>query len=251
MAQSLASEGYAVVSMDHPWEAMVIEWPDGTNTRGNISPTIKEEDARKHQELLDTRVADACFVLDQLELLKVVQQLVPNAQSPFNKQSAAIFGHSLGGATAVSALMRDSRFKGAMNMDGSQYGPLVRTKRPVVLFGRGEPDPRNRFNNPTWQKLAEQLDYKREINLRGSAHNTFSDLPLVFKLSGIPNEGFAREMAGILDGELSFKMVTKCIRDFADLALKGKRDTLFEEASCVYPEIEIVREACLDGRAIE
>ncbi|KAL5372677.1 hypothetical protein DPSP01_013294 [Paraphaeosphaeria sporulosa] len=240
MAQNLASEGYAVVTMDHTWEAMVVEWPDGSHTRGIVSPNVKEEDAEKHAQLLDTRVGDARFVLTQLGNLDVIQQLVPNAKCPFDTTNAAIIGHSFGGATAVCALIQDTRFKGAMNMDGSQYGKLAKTERLVVLFGRGEPDARNRSNNATWANLCKHLGHLKEINLKGSAHNTFSDLPLIFKLGGIANEGFAKEMAGTLDGERSFGTVMAYVKEFADLVLKGRNGLLYEGPSELHPEVELM-----------
>ncbi|KAL1613101.1 Platelet-activating factor acetylhydrolase [Paraconiothyrium brasiliense] len=249
MAQSLASEGYAVVTMDHTEEAVVIEWPDGTHTLGNILPTVAQDDVVKHTQLLDTRVRDSRFVLTQLADVRVIKQLIPqfpHPRSPFDRpvdrQRAAIVGHSFGGATAVCAVMQDRRFMGAMNMDGSQYGSLQPVERLVVLFGRGEPDPRNRRNNPTWEHLSKYARYLREINLAESAHNTFSDLPLIFKLSGIVNEQFARELAGTLDGELSFKIVTAYIKDFADLVLKDKNGELYKESSILYPEMELMTE---------
>ncbi|KAJ4358572.1 uncharacterized protein N0V89_003156 [Didymosphaeria variabile] len=244
MAQSVASEGYAVVTMDHAKEAMVVEWPDGTHTRGNISLNVATDNVVKHARLLETRVRDARFVLTQLAFLGVVKQLIPHfphARSPFDRQRAAIIGHSFGGATAVCTMMQDRRFMGAMNMDGSQYGISRPVERLVVLFGRGEPDPRNRRNNSTWARLLRYARRLREISLAESAHHTFSDLPLIFKLGGIANEEMARELAGTLDGERSLKIVTAYIKDFADKVLKGENGQLYTGSSILYPEIELIK----------
>ncbi|KAJ4286148.1 hypothetical protein N0V90_013497 [Kalmusia sp. IMI 367209] len=225
--------------MDHTYETMVVEWPDGTYTRG-IDPTSWDtKDLIKHEALLATRVDDARFVLTQLGNIDIVKQLVPDATIVFDTNRAAIFGHSFGGATAISALMKDGRFKGALNMDGSQYGPLSKTVLPVVLFGRGEPDPRNRSNNPTWDTLCHHLTgWLKEINLKECAHNTFSDLPLLIKLSGIEVKGFAKEMVGRLDGERSFGVIMACIRAFMGFVLKDEGAELYNGPSDEYAEIE-------------
>ena len=140
LAQHFASFGYVVVTMDHTFEALVLEFTHGEHIRGRISSHIEDNGPQTLGHLLELRVADAVFVLDQLRDLEVVWRFMPEATVPFRTDNTAIEGHSLGGATAVSALMRDVRFKCAVNLDGSTYGILSKTSKPVLLFGRGNPD---------------------------------------------------------------------------------------------------------------
>ena len=39
--------------------------------------------------------------------------------------SVAMFGHSLGGATAAAAMLEDQRITAGVNLDGSLVGPVV------------------------------------------------------------------------------------------------------------------------------
>ncbi|KAF2241791.1 PAF acetylhydrolase family protein [Trematosphaeria pertusa] len=238
LAQKLASAGYAVVTMDYTYETIVVEYPDGTYTPG-LPPTHWDPSNReKHEAALATRVEDSRFVLSQLGSLDVVQQLVPGATAPFNTEKAVFIGHSFGGCTAISALMADARFAGAVNMDGSQYGPLSDTQKPVLLFGRGDPSPRNRSNNATWEPLWAHLKGRRkEVNLRGCEHTTFCDTPLLTKLSGMPTSGIVEKMIGTLDGERSFEVVARYLVEFAGFVLKGEEGLLFAGPREEWPEI--------------
>lgn len=69
LAQSLARSGYAVITIDHPYDADVVEFPDGTlvfNTNITLDiPSLKK--------VVLTRVSDASFVLTQLGQLSVVK----------------------------------------------------------------------------------------------------------------------------------------------------------------------------------
>lgn len=238
VAQVLASSGYAVITMDYAFETMIVEYPDGTNTIGKPLTHWDPQNRERHEALLATRVEDAIFVLNQLGNQDVVKSLALGATSPFSTQKAVIVGHSFGGATAISALMKDSRFVGAINMDGSQYGPLADTNQPVLLFGRGDPSPRNRSNNPTWEPLWQHLKgWRKEINLKESEHLAFCDTPLLAKLSGIGTNGVIQKMAGTLDGQRAFEIVTAYIKAFVDFALQGKESALLEGPTEEYPEI--------------
>lgn len=238
VAQKLASVGYAVVSMDYAFETIIVEHRDGTHTAGKPLTHWDPEKREQHEELLATRVEDARFVLTQLGKLDVVKTLMPEATSAFNTEKAAIFGHSFGGTTAISALMKDSRFVGAINIDGSQYGPLSDTTQPVLLFGRGEPNPRNRRIKPDWQLLWEHLKgWRQEISLNESEHITFADTALLVGLRGQEKSAVVKKMVGTLEGKRAFEVVTMYVQAFMDKVLKGEESELLKGQSEKFPEI--------------
>ena len=113
----------------------------------------------------------------------------------------------------MSALMQDARFIAAINMDGSIYGTLSKSSKPVLLFGRGAPDRRDRSNNATWQEVWKHLEQVYEINLKGAVHLAFSDLSLILKLGRVKN-AVASRMAGEMDGERWFEVVVGCVNEF-------------------------------------
>lgn len=245
MAEKLASAGYAVATMDHTFEGAIVEYPDGTFTLGhNLSywespgqsgpiPNITKLNA-----LLETRKEDSQFVLSQLGLRDVVNRLVPGASCAFNSAKAAFFGHSFGGATAISALMKDKRFAGAIDMDGTQYGNLTDTDKPAILFGRADPNSHNSTNDDSWPPTLDHLKgWKRELGLKDSGHLDFGDLPYLFKLGGIPVPDALKSQLGSLDGERAVDIITTYVQAFMDQVLKGKTSELFDGPSDAYPEI--------------
>ncbi|KAF2271141.1 hypothetical protein CC78DRAFT_12655 [Lojkania enalia] len=243
MAQTLAASGYIVATIDHTYDAMIVEYPDGTFTPGldpsywNIEPPELEERLTK---LLDTRVEDGRFVLSQLGNASVVKSLIPGTTCAFNTKRAAFLGHSFGGATSIAALMKDRRFVGGANMDGTQWGTISNIYKPALLFGRAEPDTHNSTTDATWQEALDHMKaWKRELGLRNSAHNTFGDTPLLVKLSGWEITDAIRTLIGTLDGGRSFQIVTTYLTAFTDFVLKGRRSPLFDGESSLYPEIVV------------
>ena len=122
LAGALASHGYIVVGINHPYDVAAVELSDG-----KIAPYDKEQWTRNvaaHQNYIAERhvvkVDDVLFVLDQLEILNA------DTSSPFagmfDLESMAAAGHSLGGVVASDACKQDSRFKACINFDGIQKG---------------------------------------------------------------------------------------------------------------------------------
>ena len=102
----LASRGYAVVTIDHPHDAGVIQAPDGTPIFNDLDATASFE----------ARMPDLGLVLDALP------RLVPQASSA---TPVGIFGHSIGGVAGAERMRIDSRLVAGVNLDGSPRGAVV------------------------------------------------------------------------------------------------------------------------------
>ncbi|KAF2790321.1 PAF acetylhydrolase family protein [Melanomma pulvis-pyrius CBS 109.77] len=242
LAQTLASAGYAVITMDHTYETSIVEFPDGTIIPGLNDTNFDPEVPGLLDSVLAIRAADARFVLTQMGLKSVVQKLIPGAACGFNVKNgnAAFYGHSFGGATAIAALMHDSRLAAAINLDGMQFGNLTDTKKPALLVGRAEPSPHNRTTDATWaQTWTHFKGWRREVAVAKIEHNTFGDTGLLIKLSGLPVSDDIKSVIGSLDGGRSFTVITEVVRTFFDLVLKGKKTGLFEKGSKDLPEVVV------------
>ena len=238
MAQSVASHGYLVVTIDHPYDAYVVEYPDGTLVYGNITTDA--------QEALDltTRVQDVSFLLDQLSVNATVQHVIPGATCGLNVSNVAMFGHSLGGATAAEAMLSDKRITGGLNMDGKFLGPVLQRglDRPFLIFNR----PNNtRLTFPNFAEMWSHLrGWKLELTLANAEHITFSDAPLLTKLMGwSPFTSTAYNPGaslGTLDGKRAFDVITAYLVALMDYVLKGVESEVLQVASPLYPEVSIV-----------
>lgn len=122
LASELASHGYVVVGLNHPYDVAAVEL-----SNSHIAPYNREQwslSPEEHQAYtsarLPVRVADMIFALNQLEFLN------SNTASPFagrlNLDTIAAAGHSIGGITASEACKAEPRFKACLNFDGLQAG---------------------------------------------------------------------------------------------------------------------------------
>ncbi|MFC3964523.1 alpha/beta hydrolase [Nocardia jiangsuensis] len=116
----LASRGFVVLAVDHPYEVAVTELADGTVAHGVPNSGSDAEMAAQ----LAVRTADLSAVLDR----------IGTVDSPLTGRidttRVAAAGHSLGGATAASASAHDQRVVAAANIDGTLYGDLPEQRLP-------------------------------------------------------------------------------------------------------------------------
>ncbi|KAF2741513.1 hypothetical protein EJ04DRAFT_480974 [Polyplosphaeria fusca] len=236
MASSLASSGYAVATIDVPYDSFVVEFPDGSLIPGkNLSYWDGSFSVMK--KLLDTRVDDGRFVLSQLGNTSVVQELVPGASCGFFTKRAGFFGHSYGGATALAALMKDRRFVGGIDMDGSLWGNITDIHQAGVIFNT----PMHNFTqDPSLQEGWDHMKgWRRELTLNDTVHLTFSDIPLLVKSLGVPINDTVRGIIGGLDPDRSFSIITTFVRAVMDYALQGKDNAILDGNTAAYPEVEV------------
>jgi dienelactone hydrolase len=234
IVQQLASTGYTVVTIDHTYDAGIVTFPDNS--------TILAVNITTESQILldlDTRVKDVSFVLDQLSQPLIASTLVPGRPCGLAVSKAGIFGHSLGGATAATAMLYDSRFIGGINLDGSFWGDVIQKglNRPLLLFAH---EGKNTTTDPTWGAIWPNLTgWKRELMLAGSAHNTFTDLPDVVDVLGVggmlPPE--ATELLGEIDGARAFEITTTYVEAFFDFVIKGQSSGLLDKPNSQFPEV--------------
>jgi dienelactone hydrolase len=242
IAQNLASNGYTVVTLDSTFESLIVEYPDGTYTTG-LDASYWQSNSTENprlKALLNTRVEDGQFVLTQLGKEDVIKSLLPGAPCALDVKRAGFFGHSFGGATSIIALMQDPRIVGAINIDGFQWGNLTDTYKPALLFGRADPSPHNRTNDASWVTAWDHFKgWRRELGLENSQHLTFMDVPLLYKLAGLPITDAVKQTFGNIDGERAYEVVNTYLRAFFDFAIKGKNSQLFEGPNEAYPEVRL------------
>lgn len=244
LAQSIASQGYVVVSVDHPQDADIVEFSDGTvRLAANIT------DVTQINRALQARVEDISFVLDSLSNNSVVSHVFQTSKRRLNTSSVAIFGHSLGGATALSSLLKDDRLVAGANLDGTFFGSTAlhqkRTPNPFLLYGH---DGKNQTTDPSWRTVwSRLLGWKLELELKGAQHGGFEDFPLLvdaWGLDDLPVDSPIREVVsqliGTNKGPKAMHMVSDILAGFLDLALKGRTTQRLEHAMRMFQEVQIV-----------
>ena len=231
LAEDLASKGYVLALLDHPYDAEIVELANGTIIRGgNISTHAEAE------RIAQTSADDLLFILERLLAHKGSSDS-PFRQAEFDEKSKiGVVGHSLGGAAALSAIHGDrkNRIAAAINIDGPVHGPVTHTgiQSPILFL---QSDWRH-WHRPTaplhprfskaWKKVwRRSWGWKREVMVKGARHETFSDLPTVIEgVLGIERgdlpDNLGREF-GTIGWERGREVLAGVVGSFFDWALKG------------------------------
>jgi dienelactone hydrolase len=138
--EEMASHGYVVVAIDHPYCSRIVAFPDGRMVRRKFegdedysSDVAVARFVRTADEQVMLRAEDARFVLDTLERL---DQSDPGGllSGRLALDRVGIFGFSLGGGTAAQACLIDHRFKAGVDMGGMIAGDVPAKGIPVPFF---------------------------------------------------------------------------------------------------------------------
>ena len=160
LAEDLASRGYLVAAVDHPYEARGVEFDDG-----RVTDCLACELAGVLPRVVEGRTADVSFLLDHLTRIRYA-----------DRTRIAVVGHSIGGASAVHLLRTDPRVDAAVDLDGSLFLPVPAgsVRRPVLLVGSDRPA------DTTWVRDWPGLrGWKRWVTVQGSGHMSFTDRPVL------------------------------------------------------------------------
>jgi hypothetical protein len=178
LASELASHGYIVVGLNHPYDVAAVEL-----SNDQIATYYKEQDSLEPSahaafvaERIRVRTADVLFALNRLEALN------SNANSAFagmlDLKSVAAAGHSLGGITASESCKADFRFRACLNLDGLQMGGPFSTEVTAI-----PPDQPFMFLTKESQlppSLIEKFESTKEsywVVIHNASHDSFTDGP--------------------------------------------------------------------------
>jgi hypothetical protein len=230
--QWIAATGITVVSIDHTYEGDVVEFPDGSVIKGNVT-----SDGQIPQ-VVAIRGKDVSFVLSQLSNSTITNLLPLSCPYPSGTK-AAIFGHSLGGATAGNALVEDKRFIGGLNMDGSMFAPATTTpsKKPFLIFAN---QAHNQTDDASWAVFWHELKgWKLQLQVNGTKHLSYSDFPILAKLFGIDPVLVAPvgDLIGTVDGLRVLQILRTYVGAFLAFVLKGQNAKVLQGPSKDFPDV--------------
>jgi len=244
VVEDLASHGYVVVTIDHPYEAKLVEFPGGRQVRQ------QGRQWRDLEKAVEVRQADTRFVLDQLtalhrgQVIDAEQQVLPHGLGRvFDLSRVGMFGFSLGGATTAAAMSADSRIKAGINLDGNLYGSVFRDglDRPFLLIGSSDHDSTTDGN---WEALWTRLrGWRLELRLAGTAHGSFIDAQFLVRPYAPKawSENQIRDVIGDIDERRSVLALRTYVRAFFDLHLLGRPTSLLAGPSASWPEMRLMR----------
>ncbi|WP_411543818.1 alpha/beta hydrolase family protein [Kitasatospora sp. DSM 101779] len=179
-AEELASHGYVVAGLDHPYDSAAVVLADGRTVRTRVSSTgDRAEDERRAVGWTEVRAADLGFVLGRLQRIGRGQDADPLA-GRLDTERVAAAGHSLGGAAALLAARRNEGFAAVIDLDGAPHDAAPQPLHRPLLALTQEIGPQTDPDYlPALDKVLD-LDTTNAYRLTvpGTAHLTFTDAPL-------------------------------------------------------------------------
>jgi pimeloyl-ACP methyl ester carboxylesterase len=252
-----ASHGYIVAGISHTYNARGTVFPDGRVTSQDYNYSLISDDypnfslsyyenakqwASHNADVEQREADDVSFVLDQLEQLNSTDALF---QGRIDTSRVGTFGHSLGGAAAITSAEQDERIDAAADLDGALYHDPNITK-PAMLLECGSRIGYNRSYDVVNQRLLtpeqfaemkviwDDSEYRvltsppaaYYVGIKGTEHANFKDYgPL-----GIPLN------IGTVDGRYATRIIDSYLLAFLDKYLDGVDSPLLV-GQPVYPEV--------------
>jgi dienelactone hydrolase len=209
LAEDLASHGYVVVGIDHPYLAFAVPFPDDRvilfAEREWSQTRDSKEDLAFKRASNDLCAADLSFVLNQLVRLNS-GEIRSRFQRRLDLARVGAFGHSIGGRIVGRACQLDNRLKAGLCLDGEPekkkfderpdgstiQQPLMNIK-PASEIPTDEALARADTTRQQWEERVRQAlqaekdfyesvkggAYDVIVNTPGIGHGSFSDLSLL------------------------------------------------------------------------
>jgi len=260
LMEELASHGFIVFSVAHPYECKYSEYPDGKISHiefGSLrfQKIMREQQSPKAMELLmrlygatqsDERMQifretaeamptlfaspkywteDLSFFLDQIKGINESNGIL-KGKMDINRIGA--LGMSLGGVVTSEICLHDRRVKAGISMDGGMYGSLLEEKMNVpFMFLSGK-----RFAGcgPLFSDKSAKDCYAFAI--KNADHYNFTD----HALFPYPMIQF---MLGTIDGKRALEITNALVLSFFKKYLENKKEVNLLTEAAKFPEIEI------------
>lgn len=238
----LASHGYVVVSIDHPYHSFYTQGVDGKVTMVNAEYMREVNDSNKDgvytvEELygltrkwMKLRTGDMNLVIDHI-LEKAASSEEPVYQR-IDTGHIGVFGHSMGGAASVALGRERSDVDAVVNLDAPFFTELVYDRKLNDLAAKNEPyrvPLLNIYTDDVWRQLGKNSAYAANktdnpnfkdaytVHFEGAKHLSLTDLPL---FSPILANMLQRGQADI-DKYYCIETMNRLILEFYDYTLKG------------------------------
>ncbi|MCX6079286.1 MAG: hypothetical protein NTW32_07105 [Chloroflexi bacterium] len=238
LMQELASHGYFVVAMEHPYGARLTVYPDGRIIPNNPAALPKGKPTDEYETaariLVNQWSEDISYTLDYLVALN---QSDPQNQftNLLDTDKVGIFGHSTGGGATIQFCGTDSRCKAGLTLDAFTRPISLNvldhgTKQPFFyMFSELWPFERNTelFN----RYYSHGSPSNHVITILGADHYDFSDLPALSPLA--PQLG----LKGPINGSRVQKIINTYVLAFFNQQFKGIPTNLFDGQQVAFPDV--------------
>ncbi len=228
LMETLASNGYVVISLAHPYEAIAAPLADGSQAlyTSDMDAFIGSESAQ--EESLALWAADTTFVLDSISA-NLSGDPFEFLNDRLDLTRIGLAGMSFGGSTTSLVCLTDDRCKAGLTLDSPQYSAVIngQLSQPFLFMVSDNGQYRE-------QEVFEQASGPAyQITVKGTEHYNFTDLTLISPLAAALN------FSGPIDGQQMVKIINSYSLAFFDKHLKGLSAPILNGISAEYPEVVI------------
>jgi len=233
----LASHGYVVVSIDHPYHSFYTRSEDGTVvminsdfshevTNMNKGVYSNEEMYNLIQKWMKLRTDDMNFVIDTI--LKKSNNDNNSLYQQIDTEKIGVFGHSMGGAASVRLGRERNDISAVVNIDAPFFSELVYKKEmnDFVASNKDFTTPLlNIYSDDVWRQLENIANNKKNehfkeaytVHFQGAKHLSLTDLPLFSPILANIIQGGKAD----IDRSYCIETENELILKFFDFELKG------------------------------
>ncbi|MGE7690243.1 alpha/beta hydrolase family protein [Lysinibacillus sp. NPDC097214] len=238
----LASHGYVVVSIDHPYHSFYTRSEDGTvaminsdfshEFENNMNKGVYSNEERYNiiQKWMKLRTDDMNFVIDTI--LKKSKNDNNSLYQHIDTKKIGVFGHSMGGAASVWLGRERNDISAVVNIDAPFFSELVYKKEMDDFVASSKdftPPLLNIYSDDVWGQLENNSIYIANkptnehfkdaytTHFKGAKHLSLTDLPLFSPILANMLQGGKAD----IDQSYCIETENELILKFFDFELKG------------------------------
>lgn len=238
--EELASNGYVVASIGHPYHTLFLKDANGDTTfvdqnfmnevyedNGVDSEEAERKVYEKSKKWMELRTKDENFILDQ-----IIMKTTADAQVPFceiNVDKIGLFGHSMGGATSVEVARMRTDIDAVIDLEGTMFGEYTGFEGGVQTFdetsftipvldvySKAIYDEAKSYGEEAYVNFylgKRATDYRIEL-FEDAGHLNFTDLPMISPI-------LAKKLGvGSVEPRTCIEKMNKMVLEYFDQYLK-------------------------------
>ncbi|EHL02773.1 putative Platelet-activating factor acetylhydrolase [Glarea lozoyensis 74030] len=241
LASGNATDGHRF-GIDHPYDTGFIAYPNNRTVTPIGDPIGDSPDVpATSANLTQYRAADFISVINALGKNATFAKQIPGVHGKLDVSKVGVLGHSLGGASAATAMALDSRFACGSNLDGAFWGNLTQISKAVTKpFLLVEANGHNRTSDASFAAFLDANPKgKYVLDVKNAKHATFTDLAYlsdVAKAAGIP---VPEQDFGTIGGERMLVLLAKYLDVYFRKCLGGGDIKKGLEGVTGFPEVTL------------
>ena len=255
LVEELASHGYVVVGIDHPYNSGPVALTDGRVIKPVPTPELFDDVTSEAalyaliNKEADKETDDSLFVLDQVESMNEDPGNI--LYHHLDRSRIGALGFSLGGIVAANLAYRDTRIGAVLDLDTPLYGDAGKNgiMQPFMLISEDqvrttrEEKARMSFGERRDVTMDEQ-DYDHQLPLfqrrgnyelavHGTVHSSFQDVALTSPIQSI-------SQAGAIAPYRMIEILRQYSVAFFDQSLRGIPSPLLAEKTSPFAEVTVM-----------